>query len=63
MERSEPLAGASRRPSTVPDIDPQAGSDQGIRQHHTQVSPVEQPQVGCRIANLSGEPDDGRFRC
>ncbi len=25
MERSEPLAGASRRPSTVPDIDPQAG--------------------------------------
>lgn len=25
MERSEPLAGASRRPRTVPDIDPQAG--------------------------------------
>jgi hypothetical protein len=25
MERSEPLAGASRRPSTVPDIDPRAG--------------------------------------
>jgi hypothetical protein len=29
MERSEPLAGASRRPSTVPDIDPQAGDCSG----------------------------------
>ena len=26
MERSEPLAGVSRRPSAVPDIDPRAGS-------------------------------------